>query len=83
MATSYRVQHMPGNTGKVWIGDSTLEPSTGTGVIGYLPELGNSDAKPYDSQNQWGPISNLIDMATIFIDTENPTDGAIVTYMEA
>ncbi len=83
MAASYRVQHWPGNTGKIWVGDSTLEPGTGTGVYGYVTELASADAKPYDSQTPWGPISNLIDMSTVFVDTENLTDGVLITYLEA
>lgn len=82
-AASYRVQHAPGNTGKVYVGDSTLEPGSGVGMFGYLPELGNADARPYDSLVPWGQISNTVDMSTVFVDTEIPTDGVLITYMEA
>lgn len=82
MAASYRVQHWPGNTGKIWVGDSTLEPGTGTGVFGYVPEPAAADTKPYESQAPWSPVTNLIDMSTVLVDTENATDGALITYLE-
>jgi hypothetical protein len=84
-ACSYRVQHVPGNTGRGIVGDSEVEFGTGAGVFGFLPAPTEAEPWPmYESPNeQAGPLSNPFNMADVYFQAENGTDTFLVSYMQA
>src|SRR5690348_354258 len=81
-ANGYRVQHWPGNTGRIAVGDSTLDFATGTGVFGYIPPPGDASWPMYQSQQMPTRQQFPFDMSAVFVDTENANDGVLITYLE-
>lgn len=82
-AHSYRVQHVEGNTGKGYVGDSELmDGSTGEGVVGILPKI--SAAEPWPPLES-PPISGRThphNMAEVWIDADESADSFLVTYVQ-
>ena len=79
-ANSYRVQHYQStNTGRGWVGDASMDISTGASVFGFLPEIGAaqlySSPAPQDRQNPYN-------MRDIYIDADNGSDEFLVTYLQ-
>jgi hypothetical protein len=82
-AHSYRVQHYQnGNVGRGYVGSSSMDPSTGVDVFGFLPEIATSQPWPaYQSPAVHG-MQNPINMAGVYIDSDDPTDEFLVTLIQ-
>lgn len=78
-AYAYRVQHMPGNTGRLWVGDPTLDVAFGQGIIGWEPAPGDG-GKFFESK--WTGLTDQFNMADIRVDTDVPTDSVLISYTE-
>lgn len=76
--SSYRVQHWDGNTGKGYVGDSTLEPSTGTGVFGFFLDPTQNWPILYESPAAVGTTTPY-DLSLVYIDGTVATDKFLVT----
>ena len=73
------IEALAGNTGKVYVGNSpTFNKTTGVGVIGII-------VAPSSVLPSWAAASpggqNAIALNQIYIDTDNPGEGALVSAM--
>jgi len=75
----YRVQAVIGETGKIWLGDSTLHASNHTGEIKtFWPTCaGGGVADSYEDNAS--NADDVIDMSQLRLDAQNAGEGAIVT----
>lgn len=76
----------PSNTGKIWIGLSTLVKGTRVGLLGLLVAPSSSNVPswsltPYvvDGRGQQATI----DLSTIYLDSDVNGEGAVVAYVAA
>lgn len=77
-----RITPVPGNTGKLYVGKSGMNKTTGAGVIDVLdkaPTAGPFDRFAVESQND----SNMLFPDEYFIDADSSSDGAYVAFWEA
>lgn len=73
-------QALPGNTGKVYIGNRTLNSSTFVGCMAILA-IPTTNQLPTFSAALTNAPNALDQLQTFFIDADNADDGVLVTYM--
>lgn len=74
-----QIQQFPGNTGKIYIGGSTLVGSTGVGVYFVLPIPTVNSLSSW--LLQWPDSHAMFDLADLYLDAEVNGEGAIVSYV--
>jgi hypothetical protein len=75
----YRVQAVIGETGKVWLGDSTLHASNHTGEIKTFWPTGAGGGVADAFEDYAGDEENVIDLSGLRLDAQNGGEGAIVS----
>ncbi len=75
----YRVQAVIGETGKIWLGDSTLHASTHVGEIKTFWPTGTGGGIADSFEDYAGDDDDVIDMSQLKLDAQNAGEGAIVT----
>lgn len=78
---SYLVQQVAANTGKVWIGSSGMNKTTGVGVYAVLP-VPTANTLPSFSATVTQQVA-AFDMAAVYIDVDVNGEAAIVSLIEA
>lgn len=68
-------------TGRIFVGDSTLKPSTNTGVFGFIPIPANGPPGLYPIGEESAP--NGVDLALIYVSSTVGGDIALVNYYES
>src|ERR1700739_4570145 len=74
----YRVQAVIGETGKVWLGDSTLHSSNHTGEIKTFWPTGAGGGVADAFEDYAGNDDNVIDLSQLKLDAQIAGEGAIV-----
>lgn len=67
-----------GNSGTLYIGDSSVNPTTQLGI-----PLKPGDAVGFEGMKFYGTIDNNLDLSRIYIHSTQPTDKVVVTYFIA
>jgi hypothetical protein len=75
----YRVQAVIGETGKLWLGDRTLQAANHTGEIKTFWPTGAGGGVADWFEDYAGDEENVIDMSQLVLDAQNTGEGAIVT----
>lgn len=75
----YRVQAVIGETGKIWLGDSTLQSASNTGVIKSFWPTGAGGGVADSFEDFADDDDNVIDISQLRLDAQNAGEGAIVS----
>lgn len=83
MASRVHFQAMTGETGKVYIGDSTLNMTTFAGVIHLFWPTGAGGGQPqaFDVVSD-SDSGNSIDLSKLYIGAQIAGEGCLVTYFQ-
>lgn len=73
-------QQKHSNTGRAYIGKSTLQPSTDTGIIGYMAVPAATSAPGYGLGEENAP--NGVDLSQIFVASSQAGDIVYGSYDE-
>ena len=76
-AHSYLVEALSGNTGKIYIGTSTLDKTTLAGVYAILPPPTANIFPSFSATVSYSP--NHFNLAEIYVDVDNAGEGVVAS----
>lgn len=77
---SYLIEALSTNTGKVYIGNSTLNRTTLAGVYAILPPATTSVYPSFSSAVSYAP--SIFNAADIWIDVDTSTEGVLASVVQ-
>jgi hypothetical protein len=77
---SITVQVLPANTGVIYVGDSTLNVSTGAGILAILPAPASATTGAFASVSFSIPLAPTgLNLADYYVDASTNTQSVIVS----
>lgn len=71
------------NLGRIYVGTSSLNVSTKTGILNVLPAPTSPTTGPFPAVSAGVPVApNALNLADIWIDAQNSGEGVVVSYLE-